>query len=202
MPRAWCETIIPIESMDAGEETAEKQADSMQDDSSSCAPDGDALSESMAAESSVDGCPMCVAKADDMNVRLVHPKLDRETFEEIAAMMKTIGVDPEILIAGKDPDMVTRAVGYGCELKYIQLAIEYVNAKIFNDKMYKRNRSFERSSSNHIDQQWIKGWLSHHPNEADEINWQNHTDESRHVLCKDFAEDDKAYREYQSFYQK
>ena len=99
---------------------------------------------------------MCVAKIDDLNVRLVHPKLDYETFKEIAATMKTTGVDPETLIAEQDPDMVARAVGYGCELKHIQLAIEYVNAKIFNDKMYKRNRSFERSSKDHIDQNWIK----------------------------------------------
>jgi hypothetical protein len=188
--------------MNAGEETAEEQTDSMRDDSSSCAPDGDALSKLMAMRSPVDDCPMCVAKEDDMNVRLVYPRLDSQTFEEIVATMKTVGVDPEKLIAEQDPDMVSRAVEYGCELKHIRLAIEYVNAKIFNDKMYKRNRRFERDSPVRVTQSWIKEWLLRHPNEIDEINWQSHTEESRHAHFKDLAVDYEVFQRYMAFYKR
>ena len=184
VPRAWCEKITPIESVNTGEETADEQADSTRDDSSPCAPDGDALSKLMAKRSRADDCPMCVAKEDDLNVRLVHPRLDSKTFEEIVATMKTVGVDPEKIIAERDPDMVSRAAEYGCELKHIRLAIEYVNAKIFNDKMYKRNRRFERDSPDRVTRSWIKEWLSNHPNHTDEINWQSHTVESRHAHFK------------------
>ena len=62
-------------------------------------------------------------------------------FIEIAATMATIGVNPVTLIAGEDPEAVTRAVENGCEMKRIQDIIEHVNVKMFNDKMCARNQS-------------------------------------------------------------
>ena len=135
IPRTWCDKITPIESKNTGEPAADDQADLTRDDPSLRAPDGDALSKLMATRSRADDCPMCVAKEHDSNVRLVHPKLDSKAFEEIVATMETIGVDPEKIIAEQDPDVVSRAANYGCDVKHIRLAIEYVNAKIFNDKM-------------------------------------------------------------------
>jgi rubrerythrin len=114
--------------------------------------------------------------------------------------MKTIGVDPEKIIAEQDPDVVSRAANYGCDVKHIRLAIEYVNAKIFNDKMYKRNRHFERDSPNHVTRNWIKEWLKDHPNHIDEIDWQNHTVESRHAHFKDLAVDYEEFQRYKAFY--
>ncbi len=100
----------------------------------------------MSKNSLVDGRYARLEKTNNLNLRLVHAKLDNQTFIEIAATMATIGVNPVTLIAGEDPEAVTRAVENGCEMKRIQDIIEYVNVKMFNDKMQARNLSLEQNS--------------------------------------------------------
>ncbi len=145
VPPTWRRSATAIEMIETDEETAEETAVPAEKGEPEekgpllRAPDGDALMKLMSKKSPVDGRVPSVAKTDDLNLRLVHAKLDNQTFVEIAATMNTIGVDPVTLIAGEGPEEVTSAIGNGCEMKHIQDAIEYINVKIFNGKMYARN---------------------------------------------------------------
>ncbi len=179
VPPTWRRSAAAIETIETDEETAEESAAPAAKGETEVespllrAPDGDALTRLMSKKSLVDGRDASVAKTNNLNLRLVHAKLDNQTFIEIAATMATIGVNPVTLIAGEDPEAVTRAVENGCEMKRIQDIIEYVNVKMFNDKMYARNQSFEQNSKSHDDLTWIGQWARHHPIEAGELDWHN-----------------------------
>ena len=118
-PLTWRRSAAVIEKIDSDEETVEEPATPAAKEEQTAkspplrAPDGDALTNLMLEKCNLDDCDANVVKTNNLNLRLVHSKLDDPTFVEIAATMATIGVDPVKLIVGTDPEAVTRAIAKG-----------------------------------------------------------------------------------------